>query len=369
MRETGPPDSILPLEELDRWDLAQKARSWDREGYEQHSEGLGLFLFYGDDFDHAHQLLSRAGREDHEFAERRERRKKWIADRQGVTKDVVERQTEKARQYIADEDFRRAEFLVKNLRSDYKGSDALQAVETELATIERAIRDDRRERELRDALPVALRRDVSLELGPTGEGSETLELTLDFADPERFSDGLGPSWTKSSRGLSRTGFNGDHPERELRSALTLELPVFQEDASAVIDLDFEIPAEGRPADVLDLTAFGTRFLLVQPPGTSDRRGRLLVDPRKKDLGSLLKRSLKQNGGNSWFLLRGGQYVLRLHFAQTRLGKRNVEMELNNGVVWSKPVNGRAAARPETIVLAVVGGLVLRRIRIEGAARP
>ena len=360
----------IPFSSLDRYPLVTKIQKvLAPKDWRQHMRGLGLYLFFGDEFEKAQLFL---GDFDAELANRQQRRQGWLAEEKGDREQTLRERLLEVEAHLGKQDLGRAKIVLQHVRTRYAGSAALTRAEFSIRDLEKRIANLERKKALAKRLPISLQKAVLLapeapDLNSLGDATRVVA-EIDLRRPEVFPKGY-QEWRHSPLGLSWKNPDPGDEAKDWKRGLRFDIPLFERSQTLEHCFEIEIPPAAAPPVAIELSCSGTRLLFAQLPGQSVM---VIPDP-PTDLTAGLKAALKKrrqgDKQKTWFFLPGLRYEIRVSLGAVQAGRRSVVLEVDNRQILDDRT--RVKERPQTKTgtgVRTLGPLVLSRFEVTGTIR-
>lgn len=356
LRIRGEPLRRVRIHDLDvTWLVRRIERAAD---YDARRVAVGLLAFYLDEFDLAFRAL-RSHRLQRLLAAR-QRREVLLARGARGDEAQAELLLERMRALAARPGpllLERIARVVEDLTTRLGQTRVVRESEDDIRRTRGLLDRERTRRALGDALPDALRADAIV----SWSDADRLQVQLPFGARSAFARGLAP-WIKSDAGLRPPSAVGVAPHDELASKLRVDIPVFEPRMACELTLRFVVPATDRPLELLEVEAFGHRFLLV---GVLPGGGRALADP-PKDLKKALARAVKQKA-QPWAFVEGGRTSLTIELGPVEKLTRSARVTQNGQELLTARIDA-SRVLGAGVQLGVVGDFSLTDILLSGQPR-
>lgn len=368
-KEAGEVDKI-PFWALDRIPLVEKIQQELAHGsWKKHREGMGLFLYFGDEFEKAQVFL---GDFDAVQAERQARRRLWISEEKGNRENALRSRMLEIEDHLMKEHLDLARDVLQTIRKHFAGSQALAKAQFGMRDLERRIQDLEKKKTLESRIPISLRHAAvfsSADANADNLGTaERVRTEIDFRRQELFPRGL-QDWRQGPQGLQWVSSPDEDSDTDWRKALRLSLPIYDVSSPFEHRFQIDIPANGEAPVALELRCSGTPLLFVQLPGHPV----LLVPDPPGDLTAALKAALKLwkagNPQSVWYLLPGLRYEIVVKLGKVRAGRRILQVQVDGRAVLAGVTKVKERPQTKTMFeLRSLGPVRVSQIEVSGRLR-
>ncbi|MEZ5989572.1 MAG: hypothetical protein R3F30_10675 [Planctomycetota bacterium] len=375
--DRGPPvmlhfsgtDSVekVPFHDLDRVPLVERLKDRaDQATLEQHRRGIGLYLFYGDEWKAASQYL---GLFDQDLIERRDRRLAWKRDVAGDRRRNLNDRIGELEGYLTDGRLELARQVLASVRDRFAGTEELAKARPTLESIGQRMADLERARDLSASIDLAIRKGARF-LTRDGQDAgiaraEQLLTRLDFTRKDDFPAEVS-GLPLVDGGLSCPGRRKE-PDGDWKEGLSLAFPYYQRGEKVRLALRWRIPAEGEGPVAVEVGLFGIRTLLLQLPG---RPVQVLVDA-SRELGDSMTRAIKdpeafRPTGGDWYLLAGAGNDVVIELGPAQAGRRSYQLLVDGKARVAADHRVKEHPHAKNLVeVRSVGPVLLERLEVLG----
>ncbi len=360
----------VPFPRLDRFPMVQKIETeLAPDTWKQKRRGMGLYLFFGDEFEKAQIYF---GNFDVNQAQRQERRRLWLAEEKGNREHMLRNRLLEVEGHLSKENLQDARMVLQTIKERYAGSKALSKAAFRLVDLEVRIKNLEKREALAGRVPIPLRNAVQFfaedpVAKSLGEAAR-VRAEIDLRRRDVLPKGL-QEWRGGPAGLEWRPATPENPEKDWRNALRLSLPLFEKSRPFVFEFQIEIPADGQAPVALELVCAGVRLLFVQLPG---RPVLILPDP-PADLGAALKAALKMwkagDKQREWYLLPAIRYAIHVELGRVQAGRRDLRIQVDGRKVAT--AKKKVKDRPQSKTMAEIrslSALQVSRVDVTGWLR-